>query len=856
VTSEPPPGDPTADALLVAAVESTTDAVITVDLEGNVTSWNRGAEALYVYRAEEALGRSLFALILPLGSHTEWRDRRKLIHRGGSVDSDIVRRRRKDGTEIVVSVTVSPLRLRDGTNVGAVAVSRDFTQELATAGALEQVGLERDLLTQAIDSAPVYVMAFDRRGIVTIARGRGATRQQRFADELVGRSLFDLYADEPAIIGAVKAALAGEELELVIDYENRRIQAAYRPLRLADGTVAGGTLSAVDITDLMLTTDALRRAEARSSALLEHVSEIIVITDPDGFIVDGAVGSPRAFGYTPEDVMNRLGWDFIHPDDVPRLRAVWEDLLKEPGAQRQVSVRLRQADGTWGWAEESLTNALADPAIGGIVINCRDVTETRRAQEALVESERRNRRVVEASSDAIAVLDQQRRILLANPRLAELVGRHRDQLIGVGFSDLGLPEPHPIGGLAPVEVQLQGRMLWLRVSAIALATTEGASERTLVVITDDTERIAMQQQMVDAERLQAVGAFAGGVAHDFNNVLTAIRGHAELLMEGLPPTAPKVADALAIVRGAERASAFVQQLLAFARGQRLEPAVVDVNDVVDAVLELCTNVLPDRITLAVDADESAMAYVDAVQLERVIGNLVLNARDAISGQGRIDLSVSTNDGHVVIAVADDGRGMTEEEASRCFEPFFTTKDSGNGTGLGLASVYGVVTQSGGSIDVETALGRGSRFVITLPQCDGEGAPVLAAGRPKDDEQDAEAVVLVVDDDAAVRGLAVRILETAGYHAVGASGAADAIARCEAFDRPVDLLLTDVRMPGEDGVSLARRMRERGLTKRVLLMSGYAMTGTGLAVEADSMSLVAKPFLPGTLLSEVRAALHP
>ena len=855
VTADLPATGRAADALLVAAVESAADAMITVDFDGKVTTWNHGAETLYGYRADETVGRDLSACILPQGAQAEWQARLALIHRGGSVDRDVVRRRRKDGTEIVVSVTVSPLRLRDGTIIGSVAISRDFTQELATAGALEQVGLERDLLTQAIDSAPVYVMAFDQQGVVTIARGRGAPTQQRFASDLVGRSMFDLYADEPAILRAVEAALSGDELEIVLDYAGRRVQAAYRPLRLADGTVAGGTVSSVDITVLMLTTEALVRAEARSSALLAHVSEIIVVTDPDGFIRDAAVGTPGAFGYTSADVFEQIGWDFLHPDDVPRVRAVWDELLREPGAQRNVSVRVRRADGTWGWAEETITNALDEPAVRGIVINCRDVTQTRRAQEALVESERRNRRVVEASSDAIAVLDEQRRILLANPRLAELVGRHRDELIGADFTALGLPEPHPGGRLAPVEVQIQGRMLWLRMSATALATAEGGTERTLVVIADDTERIAMHQQIVDTERLQAVGRFAGGVAHDFNNVLTAIRGHAELLLEGLPPNAPNVADAQAIVRGADRASAFVQQLLAFARGQQLEPAVVDVNDVVDRVVEFCTHLLPDGTTLNVEADHSAVAYVDAVQLERVIGNLVLNARDAIRGEGTIDVTVSAGDGRVLIAVADDGTGMTEDEASRCFEPFFTTKDSGNGTGLGLASAYGIVTQSGGSIDVETTLGRGSRFLITLPQCDGEGQPVPGPGRPDDERPDAAAVVLVVDDDAAVRGLAVRILESAGYRALAASGAADAIAQCEAFERPVDLLLTDVRMPGEDGVSLARRMRDLGLAKRVLLMSGYAMTGTGVAVQADHMSLVTKPFRPGALLSEVRAALQ-
>ena len=855
MTCDPPPRGGASDALFAAAVESTADAVITVDLDGNVTSWNRGAETLYGYPAASALGRSLSAIIMPAGREAEWVARRELIQAGGSVDNEIVRRLRKDGTEVVVSVTVSPLRLGDGTSVGAVAISRDFTQGLATAGALEQVGLERDVLTQAIDSAPVYVVAFDQYGVVLIARGRGAPEQRRFAGELVGRSMFDLYAPEPSIIGAVEATLAGRELEVVLSYEGRRVQMAFRPLRLADGPVTGGTFSAVDITELVLTTEALQRAEARSRALLEHVSEIIVITDRDGFILDAEVGSPGAFGYTPDAVRNQLGWDFLHPDDLPRIRAVWEELLEQPGAQRQVYLRLRQADGSWGWAEETFTNALDDPAIGGIVINCRDVTDTQRAREALVESERRNRRVVEASSDAIAVLDERRRILLANPRLAELVGRERDQLIGVEFSELGLPEPVPLPDPAPVEVRLRGRTLWLRASAIALATAEGDTERTLVVIADDTERIALQQQMLDTERLQAVGRFAGGVAHDFNNVLTAIRGHAELLIEALPSDAPNLADALAIVHGAERASAFVQQLLEFARGQRLEPAVVDVNEVVDRVLELCARVLPERITLAVSAREPAVAYVDAVQLERAIINLVINARDAISDEGTIGVSVTTSGGQVVIAVADDGRGMTDDEALRCFEPFFTTKNSGSGTGLGLASTYGVVTQSGGSIDVETTLGRGTRFVVTLPACDGEGAPLHAAGRPAKDRRTPAATVLVVDDDDAVRGLAVRILETAGYRTASATGAADAIAQCDDRGKPFDLLLTDVRMPGEDGLSLARRMQERGLTRRVLFMSGYPTTVTGLRVDAGSVSLVTKPFRPRTLLSEVRAVLQ-
>ena len=519
--------------------------------------------------------------------------------------------------------------------------------------------------------------------------------------------MFDLYGDEPSIIAAVEAALAGEEIDLVLDYEGRRTQAAYRPLRLSNGTVAGGTVSAVDITELMLTTEALTRTEARSRALLEHVSEIIVITDADGFITDAEVGSPGAFGYTPEDVLNRLGWDFLHPDDISRIRAVWDELLDQPGAQREVHLRLRHADGTWGWAEETITNALDDPVISGIVINCRDVTQTRRAQEALVESERRNRRVVEASSDAIAVLDDRRRILLANPRLAELIGCRRDELIGAEFSDLGLPEPAPFGDPAPVEVSSQGRTLWLRVSATALATTDGASERTLgrhhrrhrthrYAAADGRHRTAPGGRPVRGRgraRLQqrpdrdsrACRAADGGAAADALRT-SRTRWPSCAGPSGLRRSYSSCSPSRAASGWSPPSSTSTTSSMACWRCVRIFSATGSLS--------------PSTLT------RSAVAYVDAVQLERVIGNLVLNARDAITGAGTIDISVTAAEGQVVIAVADDGRGMTEEEASRCFEPFFTTKNSGNGTGLGLASVYGVVTQSGGSIDVETALGQG------------------------------------------------------------------------------------------------------------------------------------------------------
>jgi two-component system, cell cycle sensor histidine kinase and response regulator CckA len=705
--------------LLAAAVGSTDDAVVTSDLDAVVTSWNHGAEQLFGYTADEAIGRSVAELVIPSGSLDSWQQRRRLTRAHGRHFRDVVRRRRKDGSEFAAAITLSPLHDESGRTNGIVMVARDFDYLRRLGDTAEQAGIERDLLVRAVDSSPLYVIAWDPDGVVVLATGRGGIGQQRSTEEPLGRSMFELYGDDPVIADAVTSALAGEELDFILDYNGRRHQVACRPLRGNDGSVVGGVGSSIDVTDMWATSEALRRSEAKLRAVLQHVSEVILLAESDGRMREAFIGSARVFGYVPEDVLGHIGWEFVHPADEGSLRAMWAALLAEPDRhQHRVAFRVRRHDGSWGWAEQSATNALDDPDIRAVVVNLREVTDVHRAEQALRESERRYREVVEASSDAIAVIDEDHRVSLANARFCELVGRQRDELLGLGYDDLGLPALTVAHPLEPTLCALGERVLWLRSATRTLSTGTGDPTRTLVVITDDTERLAVQRRAGEAERLEAIGRFASGVAHDFNNVLSTVRGHAELILESTAATLDR-SDAEAIVRGVDRATALVDQLLAFARGQRLRPDRVDINDVVAQTLSLLTGT--EHVDVRFARRTSAVASVDVEQMQRVLLNLLGNAVDADATRIDVDVDVDRATDRVTIVVSDNGSGMTSDQAARCFEPFYTTKGA-RGTGLGLATVYGIVRQSGGTIDLVTTPGGGSRFIIHLaePAADAAG----------------------------------------------------------------------------------------------------------------------------------------
>src|SRR5213592_1044324 len=372
------------------------------------------------------------------------------------------------------------------------------------------------------------------------------------------------------------------------------------------------------------------------------------------------------------------------------------------------------------------------------------------------------------------------------------------------------------------------------------------------------ERRRLEEQLAHSQRMEAVGRLAGGIAHDFNNVLTAVLGSIELLLLDEPPGRPHREELDIIRDAATRAKDLIRQLLAFSARQVLQPAAVDLNRLVRDVAKMLRRLIGEDIKLeTLLAPELGAVRVDAGQMEQVLVNLAVNARDAMPEGGRLTIktdNVDAGGSQVLLHVSDSGVGMDEEVQAHMFEPFFTTKPRGKGSGLGLATVYGIVRQSGGHIAVDSAPGRGATFRIYLPRVE---APLDPTDRPTPVTAPAAGseTILLVEDEHLVRLLARKVLERAGYRVLVAAGGAEALDLAERYAGTIHLLLTDVVMPGMNGRELIRRLAPLRPDLRVLYMSGYADEAVAQHGVLDpGTAFLQKPFTPGGLADKVRGVL--
>lgn len=398
----------------------------------------------------------------------------------------------------------------------------------------------------------------------------------------------------------------------------------------------------------------------------------------------------------------------------------------------------------------------------------------------------------------------------------------------------------------------------------------GGRSVRLVVAQDVSERLLLEGQLRQAQKMEAVGRLAGGVAHDFNNLLMVIKGHTELLLNVLPPADHVTRKIAQIDRSADRAAALTRQLLAFSRMQVLQPRAMNLNSVVEEMSNLIPRLIGEDIELVVrrSADLGTIR-ADASQMEQIIMNLAVNSRDAMPKGGRFTIETSNVEldelyrashpvvqpgKYVLLAVSDTGTGMDAETQAHIFEPFFTTKEQGKGTGLGLATVYGVVKQSGGFIWVYSEMGKGTAFKIYLPRVDEPAAPTPVVHIPSGLARGTE-TVLLAEDEQDVREVAREFLESAGYTVLEAAGGVAALEIAAAHSGAIDLLITDMVMPGISGQELARKMRALREGIRVIYMSGYSEHAAGEAAKCDAAAVVlTKPFSRTVLLRTVRDIL--
>jgi|HubBroStandDraft_4_1064222.scaffolds.fasta_scaffold28052_2 two-component system cell cycle sensor histidine kinase/response regulator CckA len=504
-----------------------------------------------------------------------------------------------------------------------------------------------------------------------------------------------------------------------------------------------------------------------------------------------------------------------------------------------------------------------------------------RSEEALRRSERLFRAIVETSPDAVSLLDRDGTFLYASPTAAKLAGRTGSDMVGLSVFDLIAPEDLEVYKerwnecieQPGVRLQHEFRMVMQDGSArhresLRINHLNDPNLRAVVsLVRDVTERRHLEDQLRQSQKMEAIGTLAGGVAHDFNNLLSVILGYSELLLSGMPEKDPMRADLEEIRDAGKHASSLTGQLLAFSRKQVLSPRVINLADVVAGMDRMTRRLIGEHIELVtLTQDSVGNVLADPGQMEQVLLNLIVNARDAMPRGGKLVVEtadVDIDSRHavslaiapgpcVLVAVSDSGSGMDRATLSRIFEPFFTTKAE-RGTGLGLATVFGIVRQSGGSISVYSEPGRGTTFRVYLPRTDAMADPTPQSAPPAA-VRGTETILLVEDADA-VRHLAHELLRRQGYQVLEAHHPGEALLVAEQHPTPIDLLLTDMVMPKMTGRELAGRLAAQRPTMKVLYMSGYTEnTVVRNGVLEPGTAFLAKPITPDALLSKVRETL--
>jgi PAS domain S-box-containing protein len=677
-----------------------------------------------------------------------------------------------------------------------------------------------------------------------------------------------------------ETSVIGKRVEMV----GRRADGTEFPVELSITTVQLDrrrlfTAYLRDITERKQAEEALRKSEERFRALVENSSDGVCLVDRAGVVQYSSPSSERVLGWTPEERHGRVAFEITHPDDMDRARAFFAQCLSTRGMPVGIELRGLHRDGGWRLVEIVAANHLDDPAVGAVVVNFRDVTQRRRAEDSVREAARQFRAVFDGALDAMVIADDEGRYVEVNAAACGLYGLGRSALLGHWIGDFASPgidvaatwaafrrEGRAKGELRIVRPDGRVRELEFAASADFLPGSH------LAVFRDVTQRRQLEEQLRQAQKIEAVGRLAGGVAHDFNNLLNVITGYGQMLFRRLTD-GPEREKTKAILQAAERAAGLTRQLLAFSRKQVLEPKVLDLNAVVSGMDEMLRRLIGEDIELQTDlAPDLGRTRADPGQIEQVLMNLVVNARDAMPRGGRVTLETGNAEmdetyvrdhlgarpgRYVSLAVRDTGLGMDAETQKHIFEPFFTTKEKGKGTGLGLATVYGIVKQSEGYIWVDSAPGAGTTVRVYLPLVEGE--PVAEGPKRPAVPEQAPArgteTVLLVEDEEMVRRMTREVLEGAGYHVLEASSGFDALRVSSGHGGRLDLLLTDVVMPGMSGRELAERLAPVRPGMKVLYMSGHtddAIFHHG--VTQAGTGFLQKPFTPEALERRIRELL--
>jgi PAS domain S-box-containing protein len=868
-------------------VEHSTDAILLM-VDGRWVFANQAAARLFgAARRDDLVGRPLLESVEP-ALRDEVLARIEHSASTGEVNQPIERRLvRLDGSMVDVDVLAIPMT--EGVKVGAQVIIRDITARKQLEDALKEREERFRQITENIREA-FYMVKADLSELLYVSPAY---------EQIVGRSCESVYRDLKGFFSAIHpddGALVMEDIASIrrgVEVEGREFRVVRPdgevrwvlgrtvPVRNAVGEVYRLAGVALDITERKRAEASLALQNLLLSTQQETSLDGILVVDEHATIVSYNRRFLQLWGIPQTIVASREDGpllEFVRDqvEDPEAFLARVAYLYAHPGEKSHEELRLRD-----GRTFDRYSAAMigADDKYYGRVWYFRDVSERRRAEEGLRCSEAEFRELVEHAPLGIYRSTRSGRFLTVNPALIKMLGYGwAEEMLRLDIARDVYAEPAERERLIR-ESPRQTEVLWkrrdgaritVRLTSRSIPSLPGEDECYEGLVEDVTEQRNLENQFRQAQRMEAVGRLAGGVAHDFNNVLTAITGYSDLLLEDLGPEDPKRSDVEEIKAAALRAAALTRQLLAFSRKQVLQTRVLDLNEVVQTLDKMLHRLIGEDVKLEL-ALASALGAVraDPGQLEQVILNLAVNSRDAMPSGGKLTLETAnvelddayvrehtgaTSGRFVMLAVSDTGIGMDAETRAHIFEPFFTTKELGKGTGLGLATVYGIVKQSGGYVWVYSEPGRGTTFKIYLPQVDElpDSASLPAPVQPVVGGRE---TVLLAEDDPSVRAVVSDVLTQKGYRVLRAPDGQAALEMARSHPAEIQLLVTDIVMPGMTGRELAEAVVAERPGVRVLYMSGYtddAIVRHGVLEEG--MPYLQKPFSPRALASKVREVL--
>ena len=867
-------------------IESGSDVFLLLDRTGMVLFRSASGKHITLWDDDEIFARPMTDFLAPDCWAAAQKAIAEMLQDPGKPVRVEMRVRKKDGSYLDMEVVGRNL-LDDPDVQGIVIAAHDVTGRKQVERALVE---SRQVLESILNAIPVRVFWKDEN-LVYLGCNRSFAQDAGVAEPeaVIGKDDFQLAwgkeqsekyrRDDREVLESRSAKSLIEEPQTSSTGDNRTLLTSKVPLLNSRGEICGVLGTYLDITDRKRAEAATRSSELRYRRLFESAKDGILILDAaTAEVVDVNPFLCALLGLPCEEILGRKIWELGPFRDVPASKVNFRELQQRQYI-RYENLPLETADGR-EIAVEFVSNVYDVLSDKVIQCNIRDITERRKSDE----EKARLIQAVEQTEESIMMTDLEGTIVYVNPAFERISGWTREEALGQKPSILKSGQQDDAIYRRLWETLARGEVWTGRLVNRKKDGTLFEEEATMSPVRDPSGEILnyvaakrdvtaarqLEQQLFQAQKMEAVGRLAAGIAHDFNNLLGVISGYGEIVMSGLGAADPLRDDVGQILKAAERAATSTRQLLAFGRKQILQTQVVDLNAVVFESEKLLPRLLGENVEVSIRLEpDLGRVRADPGQLNQVLLNLLLNARDAMPDGGRITIATGNAEldstyavthsqvrpgSYVLLSVTDTGQGMDAATQARIFEPFYTTKPSGKGTGLGLATVHGIVQQSGGQVYVYSEVGVGTTFKIYLPRVD-ERADAAAKEDGAEPAPRGTETVLLVEDEAALRELLRKTLESSGYAVLVARDGREALELAASHAGSIEVMVSDVIMPGASGPKIAEILATTRPEMRVLYVSGYSDESIFLnGVLKPGTAFLSKPFSLGSVLRRLRRLL--